>query len=94
MHSSSIVESQESLITDTFITNSGFGTRMADAQMVIVWPNSDGSATLSQRTASGETMPTLDSSPDRVATLQSDATDVTGASSDGTPKFSFTVEVS
>ena len=39
-------------------------------------------------------MPTLDSSPDRVATLQSDATDVTGASSDGKPKFSFTVEVS
>lgn len=37
--------------------------------MVITWLNPDGKVTLSQRTAPGEIMPTVDSSPPRVATL-------------------------
>jgi len=49
----------------------GFGTTMANAAMVIMWPNNDGTITLSQRTASGEVMPTFDSNPPRVATQSS-----------------------
>lgn len=43
---------------------------MARTPMVIMWANSDGSITLSQRQASGEVEPTVVSSPPRVATLQ------------------------
>jgi len=44
--------------------------------MVIVWSNSDGSITLSQRTGSGHELPSVDSSPARVATVQASASDV------------------
>lgn len=47
----------------------GFGSQMAGTEMVIMWANTDGSITLSQRKATGEIMPTVDSSPSRVATL-------------------------
>ncbi|KAJ6538780.1 hypothetical protein DFH09DRAFT_1176218 [Mycena vulgaris] len=47
----------------------GFGTSMPNTPMVIMWGNSDGTVTLSQRQASSESMPTLVSSPPRVATL-------------------------
>ncbi|KAI5124526.1 hypothetical protein M0805_003050 [Coniferiporia weirii] len=46
----------------------GFGTQMEDARMVIMWTNSDGSITLSQRTAAGLVEPEPDPSPPRVAT--------------------------
>ncbi|KAL5490385.1 hypothetical protein ACEPAI_5218 [Sanghuangporus weigelae] len=46
----------------------GFGTQMADANMVIMWPNSDGSVTLSQRTAPGLVEPVPDPDPSRTAT--------------------------
>jgi hypothetical protein len=39
--------------------------------MVIMWPNSDGTITLSQRKASSEVEPKVDSSPPRVASLSS-----------------------
>jgi len=42
---------------------------MADTPMVIMWINSDGTATLSQRKASTEVMPTVDSNPTRTATF-------------------------
>lgn len=42
---------------------------MANSQMVIMWPNSDSSITLSQREASAEVMPTVVSNPPRVASL-------------------------
>ncbi|KAJ2931454.1 hypothetical protein H1R20_g5591, partial [Candolleomyces eurysporus] len=48
----------------------GFGSSMARTPMVIMWPNSDGSITLSQRQASGEVEPQVVSNPPRVATLQ------------------------
>lgn len=35
--------------------------------MVIMWPNRDGSVTLSQRTATGHSEPKVDSSPPRTA---------------------------
>lgn len=41
---------------------------MADSAMVIMWWNTDGSITLSQRTATGDVLPTPDSNPPRVAT--------------------------
>lgn len=47
----------------------GFGSQMADTPMVIMWENSDGSMTLSQRQAPAEVMPTLVPDPPRVATL-------------------------
>lgn len=50
------------------ILNSGFGTMMQDSAMVIMWWNSDGSITLSQRTATGDVEPVPDSNPPRNAT--------------------------
>lgn len=50
----------------------GFGTSMVGSDMVIMWPNSDGTITLSQRTASGHSMPTVDPSPSRVASASTD----------------------
>ncbi|EMD38635.1 hypothetical protein CERSUDRAFT_135562 [Gelatoporia subvermispora B] len=47
----------------------GFGTRMQDSSMVILWPNANGSVTLSQRQAPGEVEPLPDSSPTRRARL-------------------------
>ncbi|KAI0661383.1 CBD9-like protein [Cubamyces menziesii] len=65
----------------------GFGSTMANTPMVIMWPNSDGSITLSQRTAPGEVMPTVDSNPPRVASADPSASDLTGS----TPKMTFTI---
>ena len=47
--------------------SSGFGDSMTTSQMVIMWPNKDGSVTLSQRTASSHTQPQLDRAPQRIA---------------------------
>ncbi|KAI0369695.1 hypothetical protein BV20DRAFT_1053069 [Pilatotrama ljubarskyi] len=65
----------------------GFGSFMANTPMVIMWPNSDGSMTLSQRMAPGEVMPTVDPSPPRVATADPSTSDLTGSQ----PKMSFTI---
>ncbi|TCD70063.1 hypothetical protein EIP91_005044 [Steccherinum ochraceum] len=56
----------------------GFGQTMANSPMVIMWPNSDGSITLSQRQAPAEVMPTLVSSPPRVATLETSLSSLSG----------------
>lgn len=37
--------------------------------VVVMWPNADGSVTLSQRLATGHVEPELDPSPSRVATV-------------------------
>jgi len=66
----------------------GFGDAMANAKMVIMWPNSDGSVTLSQRTASGEVMPTPDNNPPRVATL---VTTTMNTASGSNPQLVYTV---
>lgn len=55
--------------------------------MVIMWPNSDGSITLSQRKAPGEIMPTVDSSPPRTATAQAAMSTTSGSN----PKLVFTI---
>ncbi|WRT67692.1 uncharacterized protein IL334_004664 [Kwoniella shivajii] len=47
----------------------GFGSTMINSPMVIVWPNSDGSITLSQRKATNHVTPTVDSNPPRKASL-------------------------
>ncbi|OCB92085.1 CBD9-like protein [Sanghuangporus baumii] len=65
----------------------GFGSQMANSPMVIMWTNSDGSVTLSQRIASGHVEPSVDSSPSRVATLLSNITSTSGA----TPEFAYSV---
>ncbi|KAF9452360.1 CBD9-like protein [Macrolepiota fuliginosa MF-IS2] len=48
----------------------GFGTQMPNTPMVIMWANSDDSITLSQRSARGFVMPTVDTNPPRQATLK------------------------
>jgi hypothetical protein len=42
---------------------------MPNTPMVIMWSNSDGSITLSQRSALGFVMPTVDNNPPRIASL-------------------------
>ena len=49
---------------------------MSGSPMVIMWSNSDGNVTLSQRTAPYEIEPTLDSNPPRIATLSESLTSV------------------
>lgn len=49
---------------------------MSGSPIVVVWPNSDGTFTLSQRMATGHVMPEVDSNPPRVATMQQSASDV------------------
>jgi hypothetical protein len=49
------------------LRSSGFGDSMTTSQMVIMWPNKDGSVTLSQRKASSHTQPQLDQAPQRTA---------------------------
>ncbi|OBZ70665.1 hypothetical protein A0H81_09410 [Grifola frondosa] len=65
----------------------GFGTTMAGSPMVIMWPNSDNSITLSQRLATGEIMPIVDSNPPRAATLQESLSDLAGS----TPTMVYTI---
>ncbi|KAF8914525.1 hypothetical protein CPB85DRAFT_1298321 [Mucidula mucida] len=66
----------------------GFGTEMAGSPMVIMWENSDGTFTLSQREATAEVLPAVDSDPPRVATLQSTLSSAAGT--DAT--FVFTID--
>ncbi|WWD18392.1 hypothetical protein CI109_102842 [Kwoniella shandongensis] len=47
----------------------GFGATMANTPMIIAWPNSDGSITLSQRSSKSNVMPTVVSNPPRKASL-------------------------
>ena len=49
---------------------------MANSPMVIMWPNSDDSITLSQRMASAEVMPTVVADPPRVANLSTSLSSV------------------
>jgi len=65
----------------------GFGTLMSDSAMVIMWWNSDGSITLSQRTATGDVTPTPDSNPPRVAATYQVLSSLTAA----LPTLAFTV---
>lgn len=51
---------------------------MSGSKMVIVWPNSDGTFTLSQRTGTGHVLPTVDSNPSPLATKELSASDVRG----------------
>lgn len=60
---------------------------MANSPMVIMWPNSDGSITLSQRKTSAEVMPTVDPNPPRTATLQTSLSSLTGSN----PKLVYTI---
>ena len=55
--------------------------------MVIMWPNADGSFTLSQRMAPSEQMPTVVSDPPRVATFQPSLSIASG----NNPKLTFTI---
>ncbi|KAJ7252112.1 hypothetical protein B0H12DRAFT_1118540 [Mycena haematopus] len=58
----------------------GFGTQMPNTPMVIMWGNSDGSVTLSQREAPKESMPTPVASPPRIATLSDTLSTTSGNS--------------
>ncbi|KAF7357935.1 CBD9-like protein [Mycena venus] len=58
----------------------GFGTQMSNTPMVIMWGNSNGSVTLSQRQAPGEVMPTVVANPPRIATLSETLSTTSGNS--------------
>lgn len=47
----------------------GFGTKMLNSPMVITWPNSDGTITISQRQATEHVMPRVVPNPTDIATL-------------------------
>ena len=64
------------LLLIVFFVPRGFGSTMANSPMVIMWPNSDGSITLSQRKTSAEVMPTVVANPPRVATLSTSLSSV------------------
>ena len=55
--------------------------------MVIMWTNSDGSITLSQRSAPREVMPTVESNPPFTASIDPSLSSVSGAN----PKFTYTI---
>ncbi len=57
----------------------GFGNQMSNSPMIIMWSNSDGTITVSQREASGHSTPQVVSNPDRVATLAESASTVSAA---------------
>lgn len=65
----------------------GFGTQMANTPMVIMWMNSDGTVTLSQRKAPSEVMPTVDSNPARTASLDNELSVLSSSK----PSFAFTI---
>ncbi|KAJ7800577.1 hypothetical protein B0H14DRAFT_2898843 [Mycena olivaceomarginata] len=56
----------------------GFGTQMSNTPMVIMWGNSDGTITLSQRQAPTEVMPTVVANPPRIATLSNTLSTTSG----------------
>ncbi|KAF7376657.1 CBD9-like protein [Mycena sanguinolenta] len=58
----------------------GFGSQMANTPMVIMWGNSDGTVTLSQRQASAEVMPTVVANPPRIATVSDTLSTTSGNS--------------
>jgi hypothetical protein len=45
---------------------------MVNSEMVVTWPNDDGSATLSQRKATKYAMPRVNPAPSRIAKLAVD----------------------
>jgi hypothetical protein len=65
----------------------GFGKEMVNSPMVIMWPNDDSTITLSQRSATSEAMPTVDSNPPRVATLSQTLSITIG----NKPQFVYTI---
>ncbi|KAF8993680.1 hypothetical protein BDQ17DRAFT_1286196 [Cyathus striatus] len=65
----------------------GFGRQMANTPMVIMWPNADGTITLSQRSAPQQIMPTVVSSPPRVASISQNLSTVSGS----TPQLAYTI---
>ncbi|KAG8694389.1 hypothetical protein FRC09_009882, partial [Ceratobasidium sp. 395] len=59
---------------------------MVGSPMVIMWPNQDGTVTLSQREATAHAMPQVVPNPPRVASVRTDLSSLTGSVS-----LSFTV---
>ncbi|KAL7423278.1 hypothetical protein Q5752_002578 [Cryptotrichosporon argae] len=72
----------------------GFGEGMANSPMVIAWPNSDGTFTLSQREASSEVTPKVVAKPARVATLSSNTTQTFSNTTQTTITFSLPTNTS
>ncbi|KAF8899494.1 hypothetical protein CPB84DRAFT_1825362 [Gymnopilus junonius] len=65
----------------------GFGRAMGDSPMIIMWPNSDGTATITQRSSHGHSTPTIESSPPFTAEMSQAYTITSGS----TPQLGFTI---
>lgn len=66
----------------------GFGSTMAGSPMVIMWPNSDSTITLSQRQATSHVMPTVDPDPPRLASVSDSLSSTSGSQ----PKLAYTID--
>ncbi|PPQ97336.1 hypothetical protein CVT26_006570 [Gymnopilus dilepis] len=78
------------LVTHVVLFVRGFGRAMGNSPMIVIWPNSDGSITLSQRYSHGHSTPTVDPNPPRVAQLSQPYTTTSGS----TPQLAFTIPFS
>lgn len=65
----------------------GFGSHMVGSPMVIMWPNPDGSITISQRQAKSESLPAVVANPPRAATVSKDLSAASGQQ----PKLAYTI---
>ncbi|KDR66022.1 hypothetical protein GALMADRAFT_273751 [Galerina marginata CBS 339.88] len=59
----------------------GFGRAMGNSPMIVMWPNTDGSVTLSQRLSSGHSTPNVDANPPRKAVISQSYTVLSGSRS-------------
>lgn len=57
----------------------GFGTKMSDTPIVIMWPNNDGTITWGQREAPGLVMPTPVTNPPLMVTPRPELSQVSGS---------------
>ena len=65
----------------------GFGERMVGSPLIVMWANTDGTVTLSQRQASAYAMPTVVANPPRVASIQQSLSTASGSDH----KYVFTI---
>ncbi|EEB92509.1 hypothetical protein MPER_08968, partial [Moniliophthora perniciosa FA553] len=67
IHDNTIIYQLTPLRTPVGWVALGFGRKMEDSHMVVLWENDDGSTTISQRFATGHTMPERVEKPPRIA---------------------------
>ncbi|ESK85904.1 hypothetical protein Moror_2327 [Moniliophthora roreri MCA 2997] len=67
IHDNSVIYQLTPLQTPVGWVALGFGRKMKNSHMIVLWENDDGSTTISQRFATGHTMPEIVQRPPRIA---------------------------